>query len=64
MYANYERLRNKKGVTDYRVAAETGIPRSTFSEWKNGKYEPKVDKLIRLANYFGVTVEELLPTEK
>ena len=63
MYAIYERLRDDKGVTDYRVAAETGISRSTLSEWKRGKYEPKVDKLIRIANYFGISVEELLKSE-
>ena len=57
MYARYVELRDKKGVTDYRVSMETGIPKSTFSEWKSGRSKPKFDKLLILAKYFGVPVE-------
>lgn len=60
MYEKYAELRDKKGVTDYRVAADTGIPKSTFSEWKSGRSKPKADKLKKIADYFGVSVEELL----
>lgn len=63
MYEKYARLRNERGVTDYRVAQETGIARSTFSDWKSNRSQPKVDKLIRIANYFGISVEELLKSE-
>lgn len=34
----------------------TEILRSTFSDWKSGKSMPKTDKLIRIAEYFGVNV--------
>ena len=54
MYVRYVELRDKKGVTDYRVSIETGIPKSTFSEWKSGRSKPKFDKLLILAKYFGV----------
>lgn len=57
MHARYVELRDKKGVTDYRVSMETGIPKSTFSEWKSGRSKPKFDKLLILAKYFGVPVE-------
>jgi len=63
MYADYARLRDENGVTDYRVAKDTGIPKSTFSDWKSNRSKPKVEKLIKIANYFGVGVEELLQTE-
>lgn len=59
MYAKYAELRDKKQLTDYRVAIDTGIPQSTLSDWKNGKYTPKIDKLIKIAKYLGTTVEEL-----
>lgn len=54
MYAKYAKLRDEKGVTDYRVSVETGIPASTLSEWKQGMYEPKVSKLVKLSEYFNV----------
>ena len=56
MYKKYVVLRDKKGVTDYQVSKDTGIPRSTFSEWKSGRSKPKVEKLKILADYFGVNV--------
>ncbi|MCI8284987.1 MAG: helix-turn-helix transcriptional regulator [Firmicutes bacterium] len=60
MYKKYVELRNREGVTDYRVAIETGITKSTFTDWKNGRSKPKVDKLKILADYFGVSIEYFL----
>ena len=60
MYKKYARLRDEKGVTDYRVSIDTGITKSTFSDWKNGRSNPKVDKLKILANYFGKPIEDFL----
>lgn len=60
MYEKYVQLRTEKGVTDYRVSAETGISASTFTDWKTGRSKPKVDKLKVLADYFKVPLESLL----
>ena len=57
MYDRYCKLRDEKGVKDATVARETGIPRSTFTDWKNGRSQPKNDKIQRIADYFGVTVD-------
>ena len=57
MYQRYAELRNKRGVTDYEVAKNTGISTSTLTNWKYGRYNPKFDKLMALAKYFGVPVE-------
>lgn len=60
MYKRYVELRDKKGVTDYKVSKETGISKSSFSEWKSGRSKPKADKLKKIADYFGVTIEYFL----
>lgn len=60
MYKNYVKARDKKGVTDYQVSKDTGITRSTFSDWKSGRSEPKASKLKILADYFGVGIEYFL----
>ena len=60
MYENYVRLRDEKGLTDYRIAVETGIPKSTFSEWKSGRSAPKLEKLMKLSEYFHVPLDELV----
>lgn len=64
MYKKYAELRDKKKLTDYRVAADTGISTATLSNWKNGNYSPKFDKLLILAKYFGVPVEYFAEEEK
>lgn len=60
MYERYVELRNQKGVSDYRVAKDTGIPKSTFSDWKSGRSKPKIAKLKILAGYFDVAIDELI----
>ena len=59
MYSKYAEIRDEKGYTDYMVSKKTGISTSTLSEWKSGKTQPKVDKLILIADLFGVTLDEL-----
>lgn len=60
MYKEYAQLRDARGITDYKVAKDTGISTATLSNWKNGAYRPKIDKLIIIADYFGVSVEDLI----
>ncbi len=60
MYEKYVAVRNEKGVTDYRVSMDTGITKSTFTDWKTGRSKPKADKLATLAKYFGVPIEYFL----
>ena len=60
MYNKYAELRDAKGLTDYAVAKETGIATATLSGWKNGIYEPKIEKLAILARFFGVSVDYFL----
>lgn len=60
MYEIFEELLKRYDVTAYRVGKETGIPASTFSDWKKGKSKPKNDKLQKIADYFGVTVDYLM----
>jgi transcriptional regulator with XRE-family HTH domain len=60
LYDNFRQLIEKKGITPYRVAKDTKIPTACLSDWKNGKSVPKVDKLVKIADYLGVPLEELV----
>lgn len=60
MYEKYEELLKKTGKTSYQVSKDTGIGQNTLSNWKTGRSKPKVDKLQKLADYFGVPVTCLL----
>ena len=57
MYKKFEALLIERKLTTYKVAKDTGISNTTFSDWKRGKSKPKLEKLIILAKYLGVPVE-------
>ncbi|MBO5069906.1 MAG: helix-turn-helix transcriptional regulator [Roseburia sp.] len=59
MYEIFERLCQEHGVTPYRVCKETGLTTATISNWKAGRYTPKADKMQKIADYFGVTLDYL-----
>ncbi len=60
MYSIFEQLLQKHGVSTYRVSKDTGIAQSVFSSWKNGISTPKQDKMKKIAEYFGVSVDYLM----
>lgn len=60
MYTKYAELRDERGISDYEVSKLTGIPKSTFSDWKSGRSCPKADKLLALAELFNVPLETFI----
>lgn len=60
MYEIYCKLRDEMRVRDSDVSKSTGITKSTFSDWKSGRSTPKQDKLQKIADYFGVSLEYLM----
>lgn len=60
MYEKYMELLVKFNKTSYKVAKETGIAQSVLSDWKTGRSTPKLDKLQKIADYFGVPITYFL----
>ena len=54
MYDKFEKLLNERGITPCRVHKETGISTATLSDQKNGKSQPKKDKIMMICDYFNV----------
>lgn len=59
-FLKLEKLVKEKGTTFYAVAKELGFAKSLFSDWKSGKSMPKTDKLLLIAEHFGVAIQYLL----
>ena len=59
MYEIFERLLKEKGIKASDVSRATGIPASTFSDWKKGRSKPKDEKLRKIAEYLGVSAHYL-----
>lgn len=64
MYDVYCKLRDQRNLKDADVVRNTGITKSTFSDWKNGRSCPKNDKLQKIADFFGVSIEYLMTGEE
>lgn len=62
MYNKYEELLRKTGETSYQVSKATGVGQNTLSDWKTGRSQPKIDKLQKIADHFGVPVTHFLET--
>lgn len=60
MYEIFEKLMKSHNLTAYQISKETGVAQSTLSDWKKGKSKPKTDKLQKIADYFGVSVDYLM----
>lgn len=63
MYEIFEKLMKSNGYSAYKVSVATGIAQSTLSDWKKGKSTPKTDKLQKIADLFGVSLEYLTTGE-
>ena len=53
-------LRAERGVTQDKLAEETGLSQSALANWENGKRSPSAAAIISLAKYFNVTTDYLL----
>lgn len=59
-YERFSELCESRNVSAYNVSKETGVSQQTFSDWKHGRYKPKIEKLVMIANYFEVPVTEFI----
>lgn len=53
-------LRKSKGISLKELGAIVGVAESTMSLYESGKRQPDYETLLKLAEYYGVTVDYLL----
>lgn len=56
-------LREKNGLTQVALAEAIGVTQACVAMWENGKALPNSDKLPKLAEVLGCTIDELYRTE-
>ena len=59
-----QELRKKKGLTQEELAAKLYVSRTAISKWESGRGYPSIDSLKTLAEFFSVTVDDLLSGEE
>jgi len=53
-------LRKKKGISQQRLATDLNTTQNTISRYETGEREPGIDELIKIADYFNVSVDYLI----
>lgn len=60
---NLLNLIKEKKTTKYRVAKDCGLNINIFTFWESGRQKPSLDALIKIANYFNVSIDYLVGRE-
>ncbi len=57
---NLTNLMLENDISNVALGKELGVSHESIRQWKAGKMFPTIDKATKLADYFGVTLDELL----
>jgi putative transcriptional regulator len=52
-------LRGSRGLSQQALGQALGVSRQTINAIEQGRYDPSLPLAIRMARYFGKTVEEI-----
>ena len=53
-------IRKEKNLNQQKVAIDLNIRREALSHYENGKREPSLDMLIKMSDYFNVSIDFLI----
>jgi transcriptional regulator with XRE-family HTH domain len=53
-------LREKISITQKELAEKVGVSQQNISRWETGEVIPKIDKLKRIAEVLGCTINDLI----
>ena len=60
---NLMMLRKAKGFSQEEIAEKIDISRQAYAKWETGATVPDIEKCVRLAEVYGVTVDSLVKTQ-
>ncbi len=56
-------IRKRKHLNQLKVAMDLNISRESLSYYENGKRSPDIEMLVKMSNYFGVSIDYLIKGE-
>ncbi|MNR44544.1 anaerobic benzoate catabolism transcriptional regulator [compost metagenome] len=54
-----EEIRKLRGIKQEELAAALEVSRQTIGSLENGRYNPSILLVFKIARYFGMTIEEI-----
>lgn len=58
-----KRLRLQRHLTQDNLAEAFGVSQSTIAAWENGTRKPTIDCIPKIAEFFGVTVDDIIGSD-
>ena len=55
-----KKIRLERGINQLKVAMDLSISREALSHYETGKRSPDIQMLLRLSDYFGVSIDYLI----
>ncbi|MBE6687146.1 MAG: helix-turn-helix transcriptional regulator [Ruminococcaceae bacterium] len=59
-----QELRKSRGLTQEELAEALFVSRTAVSKWESGRGYPSIDSLKEISNYFSVSIDDLLSSDK
>ncbi|MDR1117092.1 MAG: helix-turn-helix transcriptional regulator [Oscillospiraceae bacterium] len=59
-----EELRKQRGIKQEELADRLEVSRQTIGSLENGRYNPSITLAIKIARFFGMSVEEIFIYEE
>lgn len=63
MGLNIQRHLDELGISRHDFAKAIGVPYSSLTDWINGRTYPRIDKIEKMAQYFGVQKSDLVESQ-
>ena len=52
--------REQRGLNPYELSKELGVNHQNIYRWESGRVVPSIDMCIRIADFYGISLDELL----
>ena len=59
-FMRLKEIRKSKGISQLKLAMDLNTNQNTISRYETGEREPGIDELIKIADYFNVSVDYLI----
>ena len=59
-----KQIRKERRLTQLKVAMDLNISREALSHYENGKREPSIEMLVKMSEYFNVSIDFLINGEE
>lgn len=59
-----KQIRKERRLTQLKVAMDLNISREALSHYENGKREPSIDMLVKMSEYFNVSIDFLIKGDR